>query len=58
MLRTLQQIVIIFLLILFLSALPMMIEINPGENKLEWNFQQLPKLCSIVFNPLFFLTAD
>ncbi|MFE8695704.1 ABC transporter permease subunit [Cytobacillus sp. FJAT-53684] len=44
MLRVLQQIVIIFLLILTLAALPAIIEVNSADNKLEWNFEQLPTI--------------
>ncbi|QED48394.1 ABC transporter permease subunit [Cytobacillus dafuensis] len=44
MLRTIQQIVIIFLLILSLAALPMMIEVNSVEKSLDWNFEKLPEI--------------
>ncbi|MED3553594.1 ABC transporter permease subunit [Cytobacillus praedii] len=44
MLRIIQQIIIIFLLILSLAALPMIIEVNTAENKLEWNIEKLPKI--------------
>ncbi|WNS73990.1 ABC transporter permease subunit [Bacillus sp. DTU_2020_1000418_1_SI_GHA_SEK_038] len=42
MLRTLQQIVIIFLLILSLAAIPMIVEVNQHENRLKWHFEKLP----------------
>ncbi|KAB2338282.1 ABC transporter permease subunit [Cytobacillus depressus] len=42
MLRSLQQLVIIFLLILSLAALPKLITIQEDENRLVWNFEQLP----------------
>lgn len=44
MLRSLQQIVIIFLLILALAAIPMMIQVNSYENRIEWNLEKLPKI--------------
>ncbi|MEH7526314.1 ABC transporter permease, partial [Bacillus sp. JJ1503] len=44
MLRSLQQIVIIFLLILSLAAIPMIVEVNPLENRLEWHFEKLPRI--------------
>ncbi|MBY0122632.1 ABC transporter permease subunit [Bacillus sp. S/N-304-OC-R1] len=44
MLRSLQQIVIIFLLILALAAIPMIIQVNPLEHRLEWKLERLPKI--------------
>lgn len=44
MLRTVQQIVIIFLLILSLAALPMIIEVNSLGERLEWNVEKLPTI--------------
>ncbi len=44
MVRIIQQIIIIILLILTLASLPMMIEVNPVEKKLEWNFEKLPEI--------------
>lgn len=44
MIRAIQQIVIIFLLILFLAALPMLIEVNSVGKGLDWNFERLPEV--------------
>ncbi|MDQ0271035.1 ABC transporter permease subunit [Cytobacillus purgationiresistens] len=43
MARFVQQMVIIFFLIIFLAALPIMITINPEENSIEWTFQYVPE---------------
>lgn len=52
MVRIIQQIIIIFLLILTLASLPMMIEVNPVEKKLEWNFEKLPEIYHGFFSEL------
>lgn len=44
MLRSIQQIIVVFILILFLASLPLMIQVNPVEKSLDWNFQVLPKI--------------
>ncbi|WML47729.1 ABC transporter permease subunit [Neobacillus sp. PS3-34] len=41
MIRVLQQSVIIFILILFLAALPVIIGINPATQSIEWHFDML-----------------
>ncbi len=44
MLRILQKIIFVFVLILILAALPTIIEVNPIEKSLTWNFEMLPKV--------------
>jgi peptide/nickel transport system permease protein len=44
MVRVLQQTIFIFILILFLAALPTMIEVNPIEKTLTWNIHKLPQI--------------
>lgn len=50
MVRIIQQIIIIILLILTLASLPMMIEVNPVEKQLEWNFEKLPEIYQSFFS--------
>lgn len=42
--KILQQAIFIFLIILFLAALPTIIDINPVEKNLTWNFNRLPQV--------------
>jgi peptide/nickel transport system permease protein len=44
MVRVIQQTIFIFLLILFLAALPTVIGINPDEKTLTWDFSKLPQV--------------
>lgn len=44
MLRIIQQTVIIFVLILFLAALPTIVGINPAERELSWDWTMLPTI--------------
>lgn len=44
MIRVLQQSVIIFILILFLAALPVIIGINPATQSIEWHSDMLPHI--------------
>lgn len=52
MVRIIQQIIIIILLILTLASLPMMMEVNPVEKKLEWSFEKLPEMYYGFFSEL------
>ncbi|WP_147531668.1 ABC transporter permease subunit [Bacillus marasmi] len=42
MLKAIQQVFFIFILILFLAALPTIVGINPAEKSLHWNWSSLP----------------
>ncbi|GLB57948.1 ABC transporter permease subunit [Cytobacillus sp. NCCP-133] len=44
MVRAVQQIVIIFILILFLAALPKIVSVDSAGESLEWNFGSLPQV--------------
>jgi peptide/nickel transport system permease protein len=44
MVRFLQQTIFIFILILFLAALPSLIVVHPIDNTLSWNFHILPQV--------------
>lgn len=44
MIRVIQQSIFIFVLILFLAALPTVIGVNPDEKTLTWNFSKLPQV--------------
>ncbi len=50
--RIMQQTVIIILLILTLASLPMIIEMDLVENRLEWNFEKLPGVFTSFFTEL------
>jgi peptide/nickel transport system permease protein len=43
-LRILQQVIFIFIFILFLAALPTISGVNPVEKTLSWNFENLPHI--------------
>ena len=44
MLRSIQQLVIIFLLIFGLAAIPLTIYVNPLDQQIVWKLEQLPKM--------------
>ncbi|EWG10889.1 ABC transporter permease subunit [Cytobacillus firmus] len=44
MVRAVQQIFIIFVLILFLAALPKIISVDPLSGSLNWSFESLPQI--------------
>lgn len=44
MVRAVQQIFIIFVLILFLAALPKIISVDPLSGSLQWSFESLPHI--------------
>ncbi|UOE54176.1 ABC transporter permease subunit [Bacillus sp. CMF12] len=44
MVRALQQIFIIFILILLLAALPKIISVDPSIGSLDWSFESLPQI--------------
>lgn len=44
MVRALQQIFIIFILILLLAALPKIISVDPSSGSLDWSFESLPQI--------------
>lgn len=52
MFRIGQQVIFIIFLILFVASLPMIIEINPVEKSISWNFQVLPEMLSSFFSEL------
>ncbi|MBN6888466.1 peptide/nickel transport system permease protein [Cytobacillus horneckiae] len=52
MARFVQQMVIIFILILFLAALPTMISINMEEKSIQWSFSQFPAAVSDFISQL------
>lgn len=46
MIRIIQQVFFIFVLILFLAALPTVVEINPADKNLSWKWSLLPTIYS------------
>ncbi|WP_436372638.1 ABC transporter permease subunit [Cytobacillus sp. BC1816] len=44
MVRALQQIFIIFILILLLAAVPKIISVDPSSGSLDWSFESLPQI--------------
>lgn len=44
MFRVIQQAFVIFVLIMFLAALPMLISIDPYEKTLSWDYEKLPQI--------------
>ncbi|NMD71437.1 ABC transporter permease subunit [Bacillus sp. DNRA2] len=44
MVRIIQQVVLIFVLILFLAAIPTIVGLNPAEKQLSWDWSMLPTI--------------